>query len=234
MTRTKRQFIECPFTVAIDTREQAGFPFVGFKADSPNAHLPLTISTEVKTLKTGDYSAVGFEHRISIERKSPQDAYQTFSHERDRFERELERLAEMEFGAVVIESSMINLVRRVCYQCGGRGFTVDSSEVIPLTLTGAEFGIRGDVLATMIARKVRAMESVKKEVCRLCEGKGTIHPMDHSKFSPKSFWRSIKAWQVRYGVHFECCETRGLAERATFQWLNRFWIEEQRRVKNGT
>lgn len=232
MARQKRQFIENPFTVAIDTREQANFSFHGFKADAPHAHLPLLINTEVTTLRTADYSIVGYQDRIAIERKSAQDAYQTFCHERDRFERELERLQEMEFGAVVIESSWANLIRRVCYQCGGRGFTVPENSRMTVSLTGAEFGIRGDTLASVIASKVYALCDVEKTVCELCRGTGKLHPLEHTKFSPKSFYRSVIAWEVRFNrVHWRACETRALAERTTFHWLRRWWLDEQERVK---
>jgi len=58
------------------------------------------------------------------------------------------------------------------------------------------------------------------------------HPPPHTKFSPKSFYRSVKAWQIRYrGVHWEFWETRGMAERATLRLLQRYWEDDQERKK---
>jgi DNA excision repair protein ERCC-4 len=77
--------------VAIDTREQKPYRF------------PLS---EVKTLPTGDYSIVGFENRIAIERKTKEDAYSSLGQGRARFERELQRLSHLDYAAVVIETSL--------------------------------------------------------------------------------------------------------------------------------
>ena len=101
------------WTVAIDTREQAPFLFHGFRVhghgssgdgrDSGNQ--PLVIPTEIKTLKTGDYSIVGFEDQVTIERKSIDDAINTVVLERERFTRELERMESFHYAAVVVEGS---------------------------------------------------------------------------------------------------------------------------------
>ncbi|MFN8179287.1 MAG: hypothetical protein U0167_15250 [bacterium] len=60
----------------------------------------------VKTLAAGDYSIVGFEDRVAVERKSKADAYSTLGGARERFRREMERLARLDFAAIVIESSL--------------------------------------------------------------------------------------------------------------------------------
>lgn len=85
--------------IAIDTREQSPFEFPG-------------IPTQIGTLPTGDYSIVRMTSRIAIERKSLPDLYSTVGQGRDRFERELERLCEMEYAAVVIESTWEDIARR--------------------------------------------------------------------------------------------------------------------------
>lgn len=54
-------------------------------------------------LPTGDYSISGFESRVAIERKSVGDFYHSIGSDRERFEREMIRLQQMEFAAVVIE-----------------------------------------------------------------------------------------------------------------------------------
>jgi ERCC4-type nuclease len=65
-----------------------------------------------KALPAGDYSVLGLETRVSVERKSLIDAYGTFGGGRDRFERELEKLSKMEFAAVVIEAGMASALLR--------------------------------------------------------------------------------------------------------------------------
>ena len=65
--------------------------------------------TQRRTLPTGDYSIVGYENKTCIERKSLEDLYQTLGKGRERFIRELERMQTMDYSAVVIESSWINI-----------------------------------------------------------------------------------------------------------------------------
>ena len=77
--------------VAVDTREHKPYRFA---------------RSEVRTLATGDYSVVGLEDQIAIERKSQADAYGSLGHGRARFERELERLSRFDYAAIVIESSL--------------------------------------------------------------------------------------------------------------------------------
>lgn len=103
--RKPRDVVMSPFTVATDTREQAPFTFLGLRADADQGSLPLVIPTETKTLLTGDYSIVGFESQIAIERKSLEDAVSTIVVDRDRFDREFQRMQSYRFAAVVIEAS---------------------------------------------------------------------------------------------------------------------------------
>ena len=77
--------------VAIDSREQKPYRF-------PHS--------TVKTLPTGDYSVVGLEGEIGIERKTKEDAYASLGLGRARFERELVRLSRFDFAAIVIEASL--------------------------------------------------------------------------------------------------------------------------------
>ena len=87
---------KCPpekreLVIAVDTREQKPYPFPG---------------CQVKTLTTGDYSIVGLEHQIALERKTKEDAYASLGRGRQRFKRELERLSTFDYAAIVIESSL--------------------------------------------------------------------------------------------------------------------------------
>lgn len=81
------------FVIAIDQQEKKPFAFW----DHP---------VEVKHLTTGDYSIVGLEERVCIERKSHSDAYGTFGSGRSRFSRELERMLWFDYAAIVIECTL--------------------------------------------------------------------------------------------------------------------------------
>lgn len=56
------------------------------------------------TLATGDFSVVGLEHVIAVERKSLQDLIMCVGRERERFDREMQRLAAYQVRALVIET----------------------------------------------------------------------------------------------------------------------------------
>ena len=88
--------------ILIDTREQKPYLF--------NSIIPAPI-TSTTTLKTGDYSLKEFKNQITIERKSLVDAFGTFGKGRKRFIRELERMAEYNFAAVIIEADWTNILR---------------------------------------------------------------------------------------------------------------------------
>jgi len=85
------------FTIAIDTREQRPYEF-------PRA--------ERMTLPTGDYSIVGLEDQVTVERKSKADAYGSLGQGRARFRREWERLALLDYAAIVIEDTVPGFLRR--------------------------------------------------------------------------------------------------------------------------
>lgn len=87
-----------PFIVAIDTREQLPYTF---RFDG----LEVPVFTTSRTLKSGDYSILGFESKIAVERKSKADFYGSVSSGRERFEREFQRLSRMERACVVVEAS---------------------------------------------------------------------------------------------------------------------------------
>lgn len=89
--------------IIVDTREQKPYDF---------ACMTPRPAVEVATLTAGDYSLKGFEKLIAIERKSLLDAFGTFGTGRQRFERELERMINFRFAAVVIEADWDTIVRR--------------------------------------------------------------------------------------------------------------------------
>jgi len=80
----------------IDTREQ----------------LPLDLSPLKSirgTLATGDYSAQGLEHVLSLERKSLPDLLSCMGQGRERFEREIDRLVAYPVRAVFVEATWYDL-----------------------------------------------------------------------------------------------------------------------------
>ena len=101
----------CPFTIAVDSREQTPWHFTGIEADEADGGgmLIVPLATSV-TLKTGDYSIVGCESQITCERKGVSDWFGSITKDRERFEREMVRMAEMEFAAVVIEGDWAELL----------------------------------------------------------------------------------------------------------------------------
>jgi DNA excision repair protein ERCC-4 len=88
-------------TVVVDSREQTPWSF----GDVPCV---------VAGLPVGDYSIVGFESRIAIERKSLPDFVACCTRERPRFWRELEKLAGYSHAAVIIESD-VSAIEAGCF-----------------------------------------------------------------------------------------------------------------------
>jgi DNA excision repair protein ERCC-4 len=79
-------------TAIVDTREQ----------------LPLNLSplkTEIGTLTTGDYSLKGLEHHVCIERKSLDDLLGCVGRDRERFEREVQRMLSYPVRVLLVEAT---------------------------------------------------------------------------------------------------------------------------------
>ena len=81
--------------VVIDTREQLPYEFE---------------DSITRTLQTGDYSIFGYEKQFTVERKSKADAYGSIGRGRTRYVKELERLSEIDYSAIVVEASLSNFV----------------------------------------------------------------------------------------------------------------------------
>ena len=121
-----------PFTITIDTREQLPWDFAAIPADrrelggagqggsvpvppdspsgQPSGAGFLVVPVVVSCLPAGDYSIQGYGGRIAIERKSKSDLFSSIGQGRDRFERELARLNEMDFAAVVVECELSEIL----------------------------------------------------------------------------------------------------------------------------
>jgi DNA excision repair protein ERCC-4 len=89
-----------PVAVVVDTREQLPYSFD-----------PERVVATRGALRAGDYSLVGLENRVAVERKSLDDFVSTVIRDRDRFRRELDRLRELEAACVVVEGNLSDLLR---------------------------------------------------------------------------------------------------------------------------
>lgn len=85
-----------PFTLLVDTREQVPYQF---------RDCGMVVKQRREGLRTGDYSLEGYESHVCAERKSLQDLYGTLGQGRERFSREIERMAAMNISVIVVEAS---------------------------------------------------------------------------------------------------------------------------------
>ena len=97
------------FVVAIDNKEQLPYKWEGVQCRSVH-------------LATGDYSIIGMEAVVSVERKSFADFYGCLTGGRERFENCLHRLAAIRYPLVVIEADMSNLLKPCIYVATGGTF----------------------------------------------------------------------------------------------------------------
>jgi len=104
MKKTTSEIVTSPFTVVIDTREQTPYMFADLRCDQREGGGPLSVLIARAGLDTGDYSVVGYEKIVAIERKSLADLFHTLGQDRERFERELERLSSYETARVLVEA----------------------------------------------------------------------------------------------------------------------------------
>ena len=81
--------------IITDSREKYPYPFEG---------------SITKKLNTGDYSIEGYEYQVCVERKTKTDAYGTIGNGRSRFIKELQRMSELEYSAIIIESSLTSFL----------------------------------------------------------------------------------------------------------------------------
>lgn len=104
---------ESPFVVIIDTREQCPYRFESIVADVREDPLrrPISIAYVRRFLPQGDYSIVGYESAVAVERKSIEDLFGTLAHGRRRFEDEMLRLqSEATFAAIVVEAEWSDIL----------------------------------------------------------------------------------------------------------------------------
>ncbi len=208
--------VSFPTVVLCDSREQTGYSFAGLRADAKQGGGPLIVELKDWTLKSGDYSLWGCHDRIAVERKSPSDFLGTLSQGRDRFERELARLNEMEFAAVVVECDWrtilnvwpVELAALAEYLANEANNTDRSPHhpIDPRTLTHWH-----GIIAELIAPA-----------------------NEYSQMNTKTIYRTVLAWQQRFrNVHWWFVPGRRMGEITTLRILERFWKDDQERKKVG-
>jgi ERCC4-type nuclease len=82
--------------IRVDSREQLPYQF--------------ETSSEVGTIPVGDYSIVGIENHVAIERKELNDLIGCLCHDRERFEKELHKGRALDYFALIIEGSLSDVV----------------------------------------------------------------------------------------------------------------------------
>lgn len=92
-------------TIIRDTREKDGHGWI-FEADEKKSGPPRIAKTVVKMIDAGDYSVEGLEHLIRIERKQGFTEVIGNFLEKDRFEREMEKLKAIKYKYIFIETVM--------------------------------------------------------------------------------------------------------------------------------
>lgn len=94
------------YTIIRDTREQDGHGWT-FSAHMPDRRPPRCDGMVVDTLKTGDYSLVGYTDILAIERKFAfSELWINYSaKKRPAFEEEMARMSKIKHAYILIESS---------------------------------------------------------------------------------------------------------------------------------
>ena len=88
--------------ILVDTREQ--IPIFG-------SRYPKGLTVRSEKLDTGDYSLSGFTSKFCIERKMISDLISFCTTERDLTKKKLERMAKMDWAALVVEAKESDLYR---------------------------------------------------------------------------------------------------------------------------
>ena len=193
--------------VVCDTREQSPFAFNTLRCDEADGGGPLTVEVIRGTLKSGDYSIEGAENTAAVERKSLADLFSTLGQQRDRFERELNRLNQYRMAAVVVEGDWRAILNNY-----------------PIELTGLVHAFTYyEQQAAKKGRNASAADEPPWSRWLAMLAAAMPGPPAHSQLNPKTVFRTITAWEVRYpNVHWHLCPNREFAEVKTFRLLERF------------
>lgn len=123
--------------LVIDSREQRPWDF-GEDVETVRA-----------TLYAGDYSIEGFETRVAIERKSLDDFVACCTRERQRFERELVRLASYDFAAVIVEADVGDIAAHRYVSRASPSSVIGSAVAFTIDHVPVMFGGRRELAARL-------------------------------------------------------------------------------------
>lgn len=89
-------FVVTPYIIRIDNQEQAEWTFQSLHTNAADGYRPIIVKTEKTAhIETGDYSIVGLEDRVVIERKSLEDLCGSMRRGRERLEAEHKRMQQI-------------------------------------------------------------------------------------------------------------------------------------------
>jgi ERCC4-type nuclease len=108
MSETTIEPLPTPYVVTIDDREKLPYAFAGVVRTERQKNY--RIVTARGRLETGDYAIRGHESAIIIERKSAADLYGTLGQGRRRFTAEMERFGAVDFGVILVERELAQLI----------------------------------------------------------------------------------------------------------------------------
>jgi len=86
-------------TFIVDTREQ-----------EPLSFDPERVVVARRAISAGDYSLEGHEDSVAVERKSLADFVSTVIRDRERFHKELKRLAQYQAACIVVEADLADVI----------------------------------------------------------------------------------------------------------------------------
>ena len=117
------------------------------------------IRSERGTLATGDYSIRGLERHVAIERKELSDLVACCGRERDRFEREVQRLLSYPTRAIIVEGSWedieaANWRSKLTTKQVGSSITSWITQGIPIVLAG-NHDRAGTIVASMLRQAAK-------------------------------------------------------------------------------
>ncbi len=153
------------YTVIRDTREQEGHGWI-FKPHHPERRSPRCVGMTTETLKTGDYSLVGYTDILVIERKTDfSELWGNYSaRKRPAFEAEMERMSHIKHPYIIIESSFTPDIMELSPPQFSKGVP-GKSMVRWLMYLSAKYGVHiipagacGKKIAQMICEEVIRVE----------------------------------------------------------------------------
>lgn len=224
----------CPFVVAVDTREQIPFSFVGMQMPIKGKMQEVHVETIERCLGNngGDYCVEGIDD-VRVERKSLEDAYSTLA-KREAF---LEQISWMNFAfrfsAVVIEASWDEV-------CDPSKFTTplewktSAGWIESYHADGRIFQIEDDYIGTYTATEDKVIiyqGSRLRDAIDACERRN-VDETWRSQLNPQSVTQTILSWSQKFPrVHWCCPGGRRQAEEYTFGILRHAWRHSKERKK---